>query len=215
MNVINPSLASAKQLNLQKQIDSLNNYPYLHLDVEDGNFVPNITFGMKTISEVAAYTDKQLDAHLMVTDPDAYIDELMDAGVKKIAFHIEAEKYPAVVLQHIKRRGGCAGLAFNEMASVEQALPYMDKLDYLLIMTSEPDGEGQKYNPCLLHKVSRARELFPKEISIMVDGGISEATMQDAVRAGADTLVMGRAVWGAEDPAERIHWLMKQINQGE
>lgn len=215
MNVVNPSLASAKQLNLQKQIDSLKDYPYLHLDVEDGNFVPNITFGMKTISEVAAYTDKKLDAHLMVMNPDSYIDELMDAGVKKIAFHIEAEKYPAVVLQHIKRRGGCAGLAFNEMASVEQALPYIDKLDYLLIMTSEPDGEGQKYNPRLLHKVRWARELFPVGISIMVDGGISEDTMQDAVRAGADTLVMGRAVWGAEDPAERIHWLMKQINQGE
>ena len=86
MIVIDPSLASAKQLNLQKQIDLLEDYPYLHLDVEDGNFVPNITFGMKTISEVAAYTEKQLDAHLMVTDPDIYIDELINAGVKKFHF---------------------------------------------------------------------------------------------------------------------------------
>ena len=212
MIVIDPSLASAKQLNLQKQIDLLEDYPYLHLDVEDGNFVPNITFGMKTISEVAAYTEKQLDAHLMVTDPDSYIDELINAGVKKIAFHIDAEKYPAVVLQHIRRRGGCAGLAFNEMASVELALPYIDKLDYLLIMTSEPDGEGQKYNPFLIHKIRQARKLFPPKISIMVDGGVSETTMKEVIEAGADTLVMGRAVWGAKNPAEKIRELIAQIN---
>ena len=212
MIVIDPSLASAKQLNLQKQIDLLEDYPYLHLDVEDGNFVPNITFGMKTISEVAAYTEKQLDAHLMVTDPDSYIDELINAGVKKIAFHIEAEKYPAVVLQHIRRRGGCAGLAFNEMASAELARPYIDKLDYLLIMTSEPDGEGQKYNPFLIHKIRQARKLFPPKISIMVDGGVSETTMKEVIEAGADTLVMGRAVWGAKNPAEKIRELIAQIN---
>lgn len=212
MIVIDPSLASAKQLNLQKQIDLLEDYPYLHLDVEDGNFVPNITFGMKTISEVAAYTEKQLDAHLMVTDPDSYIDELINAGVKKIAFHIEAEKYPAVVLQHIRRRGGCAGLAFNEMTSAELALPYIDKLDYLLIMTSEPDGEGQKYNPFLIHKIRQARKLFPPKISIMVDGGVSETTMKEVIEAGADTLVMGRAVWGAKNPAEKIRELIAQIN---
>lgn len=213
-NII-PSLASANPLCLQSQIDELDGYPYLHLDVEDGNFVPNITFGMKTIRAVAAYSDKMLDAHLMVMRPEEYVADLVDAGVQKIAFHIEKVSYPAVVLNHIKERGAKAGLALNCMRQIDQILPYVDLVDYLLVMTSEPDGRGQLFNSCMLDKISEARRVLPERISIMADGGISESNMGLVKEAGADEIVMGRAVWNAEDAGIQIRELMKKLNGKE
>ena len=129
MNRIDPSLASADPLRLAEQIGQLEGHPFLHLDMEDGNFVPNLTFGLKTVQAVAAYADQELDAHLMVTDPGGYIETLLDAGVQRIAFHIEAAPYPAVYLNRIRERGGKAGLAFNCMEPVESALSYENSLD--------------------------------------------------------------------------------------
>lgn len=210
---INPSLASADPLRLQEQIIELGDYPYLHLDIEDGNFVPNITFGMKTVHAVAGFTSKELDVHLMVTDPGSYIEELLDTGIRKIAFHIEAVSYPAVYLQKIRSKGGVAGVAFNCMEPVTSVFPYMDLLDYVLIMTSEPDGRGQEFNPYMLEKIRMARQSLPKRISVMADGGISEDRMKQVMEAGADTLVMGRAVWNAEDPGRKIAELLKSADQ--
>ena len=210
MILIDPSLASANPFNYQKAIESLGDVPRLHLDVEDGNFVPNITFGMKTIRAVADMATQKLDAHLMVTDPGLYLDDLMDAGVEAIAIHIESGIYPLVHLQKIRSRGCKAGLAFNCMAPVESALPYADQLDYLLIMTSEPDGRGQLFNPAMLGKIARARALFGPAMDIMVDGGISEALLPDVVAAGANIVVMGRAIWNAENPEAQYRRLMEQ-----
>lgn len=210
---IDPSLASADPLRLAEQIEAIACHPVLHLDIEDGNFVPNLTFGMKTVRAVAAYTDKELDAHLMVTDPGVYIEELLDIGVRKIAFHIESTLYPAVCLNRIRERGGKAGLAFHCMEPVESALPYMDSLDYVLIMTSEPDGRGQKFNPCMLEKIRKARKLFPGSIRIMADGGILEERMDQVLDAGADILVMGRAVWEAEEPGRKIQELTERAKR--
>lgn len=210
---INPSLASADMLRLREQILELGDYPYLHLDIEDGNFVPNITFGMKTVQAVSKLTKKELDAHLMVTEPGNYIAELMDMGIRRIAFHIEAVSYPAVYLNQIHSRGGIAGLALNCKEAVSSVLPYIEFLDYVLIMTSEPDGRGQLFNSCMLEKVRAARECLPKRISIMADGGISEDHMKQVVEAGADTLVMGRAVWNAKDPERKIEELIKSADQ--
>lgn len=210
---INPSLASADPLRLAEQIRMLGDHPFLHLDMEDGNFVPNLTFGMKTVRAVAESVDKELDAHLMVTDPGAYIDELLDAGIRKIAFHIEAASYPAVYLNRIRDRGGKAGLAFNCMEPVESALPYERELDYVLIMTAEPDGRGQEFNPRMLKKLQRAREIFPRRVEIMADGGISEDRMLQTAEAGADILVMGRAIWGAKEPGRQIRELTEKAQR--
>lgn len=209
---INPSLASADMLCLREQIMELGDYPYLHLDIEDGNFVPNITFGMKTIQAVSKFTKKELDAHLMVTEPGNYIEELMDMGIRRIAFHIEAVSYPAVYLNQIRNRGGIAGLAFNCMEPVSSAFPYIEFLDYVLIMTSEPDGRGQEFNSYMLEKIREARECLPKRISVMADGGISEDYMKQVIKAGADTLVMGRAIWNAEDPGRKVAELIKSVD---
>lgn len=210
---INPSLASADPLRLGEQIAGLGDYPYLHLDIEDGNFVPNITFGMKTVRAVSDFTKKELDVHLMVTEPGNYIEELLNTGIRKIAFHIEAVSYPAVYLNRIRDKGGIAGAAFNCREPVSSVLPYVDFLDYVLIMTSEPDGRGQEFNPYLLEKIRTAREILPGRISIMADGGISEEYMKQVIKAGADTLVMGRAVWNAENPERRVMELIKSADQ--
>lgn len=215
MNRIDPSLASADPLRLAEQIKQLEGHPLLHLDMEDGNFVPNLTFGMKTVRAVAAYADQELDAHLMVTDPGGYIEELLDAGVRKIAFHVESAPYPAIYLNHIRERGGKAGLAFNCMESVESALPYEDSLDYVLIMTSEPDGRGQEFNPRMLEKIRQARAVFSDRIRIMADGGISEERMEQVLEAGADILVMGRAVWGVKEPGRKIRELADRAERRE
>lgn len=215
MATIIPSLASANPLCLQSQIDELKGYPYLHLDIEDGNFVPNITFGIKTIRAVGMYSDKVLDAHLMVMKPEEYIDDLVDAGIQKIAFHIEKVSYPAVVLKHIRNRGAKAGLAFNCMGQIGQILPYADFVDYLLVMTAEPDGGGQMFNPYMLDKIAEARKVLPEHISIMADGGIVESNMRLVKDAGASEIIMGRAVWNAEDAGIQVRGLMKKLNGKE
>lgn len=212
MILIDPSLASANQINLEKQILALGSASNLHLDIEDGNFVPNLTFGMKTVRAVAAVAHQKLDAHLMVTNPSEYIDELCYAGVKQIAVHVEALQYPAVCLQRIRGHGGKAGLAFNCMADIKLALPYVELIDYLLIMTSEPDGGIQEFNPQMLGKIEAARVMFPSQVSVMVDGGIGERELLKVVEAGADAVVMGRAVWSASDPYEQLCKLSNLAN---
>lgn len=201
MILIDPSLASADPLTLKEQIAAVADLPALHLDVEDGNFIPNVTFGMKTIRAAAAVAPQTLDAHLMVTEPAMWIDDLLDAGVKRIAFHIESSPYPAEHLHRIRSGGGKAGLAFNLMAPVELALPYRDDLDYLLIMTSEPDGRGQQFRQAMVEKVAGARRLFGPDIPIVVDGGITAERIPQLAEAGATVFVLGRAVWSAADPS--------------
>lgn len=215
MTRIIPSLASADPLRLGQQIDELKGFPYLHVDVEDGNFVPNITFGLKTIKSALHYSEKELDVHLMVTRPEDYIDDLMDLGIKKIAVHIEASQYPARYLNHIKKRGGTAGLAMNCMACPPRLIPYEDCMDYVLIMTSEPDGKDQVFNEKMLAKIREVRGLLPKHISIMADGGISQERMKDAADAGADTLIMGRTIWNDREPGRKLKALLEKLNQEE
>lgn len=210
-----PSLASADQMRLGEQIRELGDYPFLHLDIEDGNFIPNITFGMKTIREAARTFNKVMDAHLMVTEPMDYINELADAGVKGVAFHIEATAYPSVILHRIKERGMRAGIALNFMAGTELLLPYLNYIDYVLFMTSEPDGENQRFCPYILRKIEDARRLLPQNISVVADGGVSEENMSEVIQKGADTLVMGRAVWRTGHAGLQLARLYKKITKGE
>ena len=197
---IDPSIASANQIDIARQIEKLGGASKLHLDIEDGNFVPNITFGLKTAAEIAAVAPQELDAHLLALHPECYIEALLRLNVRRVAVHMEAVRYPAEQLHQIRALGGEAGLALNCGTSVSQALPYAKVLDYLLIMTSEPDGQGQRFNPYMVKKIREARELFPASVSIMVDGGIGERELPLVAAAGADTVVMGRAVWGAQNP---------------
>ncbi len=214
-----PSLASADPLRLGECMRMLGTYPYLHLDVEDGNFVPNITFGMKTVRAAADIWKTKgggrLDVHLMVAKPELWLDELLEAGVHRIAFHLENVPYPAVLLNRIRKGGAEVGVALNCMGCVEQILPYAELADYVLLMTSEPDGRGQMFNPHMVDKIRKARRMLPAGTEIMADGGILESGLRIVADAGADDAVMGRAVWSCPDVLSEIQRLLKQVNGEE
>ena len=209
-----PSMASANQLNLKKSLDSLGKIKKIHFDIEDGNFIDNITFGLRTVRDVLNYTDREADAHFMVTTPGQYIDDLMALGVKAIAVHVESGIFPAAHLHRIRQLGGRAGLALNFMAPVSALLPYLKDMDYVLLMTSEPDGRGQEFNPWALEKIAEARRLLPERISIVVDGGITEYWLPRVVAAGADTVILGRTLW-VEDPEAQYDRLQRMIKDTE
>lgn len=209
-----PSLASADPLDLKGAIESVPKAELLHMDIEDGNFIPNITFGLRTVEAVSRrYPRRRMDIHLMTSDPGAYLESLLKTRAERIAFQVEAAPYPAALLGRIRAGEASAGLAFNFQTPVELAGIYADQLDYVLIMTSEPDGAGQAFNPWALSKIAHARALLPERIGIVADGGISLERLPQVVRAGADVVVLGRAVWGAEEPGNRYQELTALANE--
>lgn len=207
MITIIPSIASANQLCLQDELNRLKDTPFLHIDIEDGNFLPNITFGMKTVQAVAGASKAAADAHLLATNPAGYLEPLAACGIRRVCFHIETAPYPAELLNRIRQLGMKAGLAFNFKTDVREALPFLSSLDYILIMTAEPDGRGCSFCERILDKIRQARALLPAHIGIWTDGGIGKEQLPLVAAAGADTVVMGRAVWQAEDPAAQIRLL--------
>lgn len=197
-----PSVASANPLCYEKQIKALGSVENLHFDIEDGNFVPNITFGIKTIKSILQKTDVCADVHLMVSNPYSYIDPLAKCGVRKIAVHYEAVDYPKDILNLIHSKGMMAGMALNFKTSAEDVRIFSDSLDYVLVMTAEPDGGQQTFSSMILDKISALRESLPTEIGIWADGDIRPDTLSVLKEAGVDTVVMGRAIWRSKDPGE-------------
>lgn len=196
-----PSIASAPQLDLKCQLDRIKDVPYIHIDVEDGNFLPNITFGMKTVKEMAAYAKAEMDVHLLTTNPINYVQKLSECNISAVCAHMEALPYPLEFLHEVHQAGMKAGLALNLSAPIEQIISYSGSFDYLLLMTSEPDGRGQQFRPCALERIRRARACVPDDVMIYADGGIGRNELEMVAEAGADCVIMGRAVWGAENPA--------------
>ena len=203
MSFVLPSIASANQACLSTEISRLGDCPNLHFDVEDGNFVPNITFGLKTIRALRPLSSARFDAHLMVTDPLAYIPHLLALNFDAIAFHWESTGYPMGLINAI-RDGGCrVGIALNPRTSAGEILPYLSLVDYVLVMTSEPDGHGDQFQPMVLDKLRLLRE-SSSTLSIVADGGIDRERLPSVLACGASGVVMGRAVFAAPDPAAAI-----------
>lgn len=200
-----PSLASADQMHLGEAIRALKGCPCLHFDIEDGNFVPNITFGMKTIRAAAKLWEGRMDAHLMVTNPADYLDFLAEAGFCAAAFHWEATGYPLYLIHRIHQLGMKAGIALNPRTSAREILPYKNRIDYVLVMTSEPDGEGDLFQAEMLDKIKTLAECSGGRYQILADGGIGEKEFYAVKEAGASGVVMGRTVFQSEDPLSVIH----------
>lgn len=197
-----PSIASAPQLDLACQLKRIAEIPYVHIDIEDGNFLPNITFGMKTVREIAGFCKAELDVHLLVTNPINYVQELSELNISAVCGHLEALDYPLEFLNKVRSLGMRAGLALNLGIPVSNIKSYAGSLDYLLLMTSEPDGRGQVFVETALERIREARMLLPADMEIYVDGGIGPGELRLVQEAGADCAVMGRAVWSAGRPAE-------------
>ena len=185
---------------------------WMHLDIMDGHFVPNITFGAPVIKCVRKYTDKPFDVHLMITDPLKYIDDFADAGADIITFHIECDSDIDKTIEKIKSRGIKAGLVIKPKTPAEAVFEYLDKIDLVLVMTVEPGFGGQSFMADMMPKVKAIRDEANRrglDITIEADGGIGEATIAQCADAGVDVCVAGTAVFRAEDAAKAIAALQK------
>lgn len=180
---------------------------WIHIDVMDGHFVPNLTFGAPVVKCIRKCSDKVFDCHLMISDPLKYVDDFVKAGADIIDFHVESDSPVDETLDRIIAGGCKAGLAVKPKTPVESIFPYLDKLSMALIMTVEPGFGGQKFMGDMMDKIIALRKECARrgiDIDIQVDGGISEETAPVAVEAGANVLVAGSAIFGSDDPAATI-----------
>ena len=200
-----PSVLSADFSCLKKSLRGLERQAgWVQLDVMDGHFVPNLSFGPHVARGLAAATSMALDAHLMVERPGMFIQPFASAGVSLITVHQEAKDDIGACLKKIRSLGLKAGLALRPKTPLSRALKYLGRVDLLLLMTVEPGFGGQSFIPAILSKISEARRAIAglgRPVWLQVDGGINEDTAPLAARAGADSLVMGKAVFSNSDPA--------------
>ena len=206
-----PSIASADPLNLRQALCRIQGIGRVHVDIEDGNFVNNITFGLKTLSAISRIFNGAVDVHLMTANPESYLEPLSKLPISAVCGHIEALPYPKRFLLRARALGMKAGLAFNLKASPEEILSYRDCLDYILIMTSEPDDGEQSFFPSVFQRVSHFRQLALPNTSIWCDGGIQPVHLKKLCDCGMDTAVMGRAVFSSDDPEATILSLERSI----
>ncbi len=186
--------------------------PMLHLDVMDGAFVPNISFGAPVIAAVRPHTDAEFDVHLMIADPIRFIGDFRKAGADSITFHLEAAPDPAAVIAAIREAGCKAAVSLKPATPAEAVFPYLADVDMVLVMTVEPGFGGQKFMPDMLPKIRTIRRACLRlglDTDIQVDGGIDPQTVSAAAAAGANVLVAGSAVFRASDPAAAIETLQR------
>lgn len=209
MMMISPSLLAADFTKLDRELDRITcgGAEWLHLDVMDGVFVPNISFGLPVIQSLRKISKLTFDVHLMIQEPLLYVDAFADAGADYLTFHLESSSDPEKTIDAIHARGMKAGLSIKPNTPAEAVFPYLDKLDLILVMSVEPGFGGQKFMPVCLDKIRILHEKAP-EIPISVDGGINAETGRLCREAGADVLVAGSYVFGAKDVAAAIDSLM-------
>ena len=199
---IAPSLLSADFGLLAEQVHIVERAgaQMLHLDVMDGHFVPNISFGIPVIESLRKCTDLFLDAHLMITEPKRYAEAFVKAGSDLITFHIEVTDEPRSVIEHIRSLGAAVGVSINPGTAVSAVEEIVREVDLVLVMSVWPGFGGQKFMPEVLEKVRALRGLLGPHQRLEIDGGIDPQTITDAVKVGADTLVAGSAIFGNQDP---------------
>ncbi len=210
--VIAPSMLKCDFGRLREEVESLVSAGagLIHWDVMDGNFVPNLSYGAMVIESVRNVGDIPCEAHLMISDPEKYVDEYLQAGCDIVTFHVEAIDDPLPLLEKIRRNDALAGLALNPSTSVETIQPYLTACDLVLVMSVEPGFGGQKFMPSALEKLAKLRDVLPDGVRLSVDGGIGPGTTGQTASVGADTFVVGSAIFNSNDYSEAITMLQSE-----
>ena len=208
-HLIAPSLLASDFANLQKECEMLNSSEadWYHLDVMDGVFVPNISFGIPVIDFINKHTLKPLDVHLMIVQPERYIKHFKNVGANILTVHIEASKHLHRTLQAIKQEGMKAGVALNPHTNVEQLEPTLEEIDLVCLMSVNPGFGGQAFIEGTYRKVEKLKSMIAKaglETKIEIDGGVTSANAKQLIDAGADVLVAGSFVFKAKNPTQTI-----------
>ncbi|WP_157244649.1 ribulose-phosphate 3-epimerase [Nonomuraea typhae] len=213
---ISPSILSADFARLAEEAAAVPNADWLHVDVMDNHFVPNLTLGLPIVEALLKATSTPIDCHLMIEDPDRWAPAYAEAGAGSVTVHAEAAKAPVRTLRQIRSLGARAGFALNPATDVAPYEDLLGEIDMLLLMTVEPGFGGQRFLDVVLPKIRRARELVKRhggEVWIQVDGGVAADTIERCAEAGADVFVAGSAVYGAADPRAAVDRL-RELAEG-
>ncbi|MYS83138.1 ribulose-phosphate 3-epimerase [Embleya scabrispora] len=204
---INPSILSADFARLADEVAQVRNADWLHVDVMDNHFVPNLTIGLPVVESLIKATETPIDMHLMIEDPDRWAPAYAEAGAGSVTFHVEAATAPVKLARDLRAKGARASMALRPATPIEPYEDLLPELDMLLVMTVEPGFGGQSFLDIMLPKIRRTRQLIAKhglQMWLQVDGGVSAKTIEMCAEAGADVFVAGSAVFDGRDPGAAV-----------
>jgi ribulose-phosphate 3-epimerase len=213
---ITPSVLNADLSRLADEVARISSADWVHVDVMDNHFVPNLTLGLPVLESLARASELPIDAHLMIEDPDRWAPAYAEAGAGSVTFHAEAAAAPVRLARELRAKDVRASMALKPATPIEPFADVLGELDMLLVMTVEPGFGGQKFLDLCLPKIRRARELISAaglEVWLQVDGGVSPDTIERCAEAGADVFVAGSAVYSADDPDEMVSLLREKASR--